>query len=445
MNHTDLNFYHIYPLGFCGCEENNPLTQATPARRIQELWTVIPRLKNLGINTLFLGPVFESKTHGYDTIDYRKLDERLGLNEDLINFVQACHKMEIRVIIDCVFNHVSRDCTQFMDVKTKKWESKYQDWFSGIDYSKNSPYGDGFDYRTWGGHHELVQLNLKNPDVKKELIEIAKYWIEVFQIDGLRMDAADVMDLDFLKEFTDEVKSYKPDLYILGEVIHGDYNRWLDYAGFDSVTNYEVYKGLYSSLNDQNYFEVAYSLKRQFGVGGIYQGKLLYNFVDNHDVNRVASTLNKGEHLYPLYLMLYTIPGNPSVYYFSELGMKGIKGNGTDAPLRPSTNALSEMAPPEQNSLYQVIKKIAGIRNTHKALQEGEYREVLVAHRQFAFERKTDDETILVIFNSDQKDISLQVQNAVGTYQDILNDQRFYQLPGEVRLYKNWGAILKKV
>ncbi len=197
-----------------------------------------------------------------------------------------------------------------------------------MNFGGNNSFDDGFDYDNWDGHDILVKLNLQNNEVKDYLIKIGQSWIESYNIDGLRMDAADVMDKDFLRMLSHELKSYKNNFTFIGEVVHGNYNDWTrDGGAMDAVTNYEAYKGLYSSLNDKNYYEIAHTLDRQFGRrGGKYDpGGTMYNFVDNHDVNRVASRLKEERHLYPLYIMLYTMPGFPTIYYGSEFGIKGKK------------------------------------------------------------------------------------------------------------------------
>ncbi|MFY0574859.1 alpha-amylase family glycosyl hydrolase [Cystobacter fuscus] len=275
------------------------------------------------MNALYLGPVFESSSHGYDTADYSKVDRRLGTNADLSRLVAAMRAAGIRVILDGVFHHVGRDFWAFRDVQVHGERSRYRDWFSGLQFGKRSPYGDAFSYDGWSGHYNLVKLNLQNAEVRAHLFGVVEQWISEFGIEGLRLDVAEVMDVSFLRDLAAFCRRLRPDFWLLGEAIHGDYRRLGNPETLDSVTNYECYKGLYSSLNDRNYFEIAYSLQRQFGENGIYRDLLLYNFVDNHDVNRIASTLKDPAHLLPLHLMLFTIPGVPSIYYGSEWGQEG--------------------------------------------------------------------------------------------------------------------------
>ena len=241
----------------------------------------------------------------------------------------------MRLILDGVFNHVGRDFWAFRDLQHNRQSSPYRDWFAGLRFDARSPYGDPFSYEPWNGHYDLVRLNLANPAVREHLFEAIRSWVRDFDIDGLRLDVADCLDLDFLGALHAFCTTLKPDFWLMGEVVHGDYRRWVNPRTLDSVTNYEAYKGLYSSLSEQNYFEIAYALNRQFGPGGLYTGLPLYNFADNHDVDRVASKLLDSAHLYPLYLLLFTMPGVPSIYYGSEWGLKGQRTPHSDSALRP--------------------------------------------------------------------------------------------------------------
>lgn len=439
MAFKDLVFYHIYPLGFCGAEAHTgEINQIT--HRLQKITEHIPKLKSLGINALYIGPLFHSLTHGYDTIDYKVVDRRLGQEEDLKLLVKVCHQHGIKVMFDCVFNHVSRQFFAFQDLLEKRMNSHYLSWFIGIDFNKDNPYNDGFDYETWDGHYHLVKLNLSHHEVKNYLIEVARFWIETYEIDGLRMDAADVMDLGFLRDLSYACKEIKKDFFLFGEIVKGDYLSLIQDGHLDGVTNYECYKGLYSSLNDSNYFEIAYSLNRQFGEGGLFKDKgVLYNFVDNHDVNRVASVLNKEAHLYPLYILLFTMPGVPSIYYSSEYGQKGIKMNGSDRQLRTVFLEGNKDHP-----LYKTICLLGDIRSKTKSLRYGYYQQINVMSEQLAFIRKYEDEEVIILLNASNNVAKINLPNNFkGKYKDLLN-QEIVELAGPVDIYPNWGRILFK-
>ncbi len=441
-------FYHIYPLGLCGApEQNNVNSPAQP--RLKEVASWVDHIKQLGCNALYLGPLFESGTHGYDTADYYAVDRRLGTNETLKELSNQLHENGIRLVLDGVFNHVGRDFWAFRHLLEHKENSPYRHWFSGVNFSRQNPYGDPFSYEGWNGHHSLVKLNLQHPDVKAHLFDAVKMWVETFGIDGLRLDAADVMDLNFLRELSAFCKQLKPDFWLMGEVIHGDYRRWINEGQLDSTTNYECYKGLYSSHNDANYFELAHSLKRLFGTEGIYRNQFLYSFVDNHDVNRIASTLKNPGQLYPLHALLFSMPGIPSIYYGSEWGIAGKKKADTDAPLRPALDIAKAPKEAPHPSLAKAIARFAQIRKAHPALQYGEYQELHVAHEQFAFSRKTKEEQLIVVVNSANAPAKLQLKVPLPDGKvlvDLLEPKQTFKVTGghlPLEIPGCWARILK--
>lgn len=388
-------FYHIYPLGFCGAPPQNEGGEPVP--RIEKLLGWIPHLREMQVNALYLGPVFESSEHGYDTSDYYTLDRRLGTNEDFKKVCAALHENGIRIVLDGVFNHVGRGFRAFRDVQQNGQSSRYCGWFHNLNFGGGSPMGDAFWYEGWQGHFNLVKLNLRNPEVVDHLLGAVGMWMDEFGIDGLRLDAADCVDFDFFRRLKAFCRGKRPDFWLMGEIIHGDYNRWANPDMLDSVTNYECAKGLYSSHNDRNYFEIAHSLARQFGPGGIYKNLCLYNFVDNHDVNRLASVLRNERHLENVYTLLYTMPGAPSVYYGSEWGVKGIKQNGSDAGLRPCLE-LGKI----EDANYQLcehIKRLGAVRRALPALQYGGYDHALIKNEQYAFRRELNGRSVYVALN----------------------------------------------
>jgi len=312
-------FYHIYPLGFCSAPQGNDFS-APPQNRIRRLCGLGGYLKNAGFNAVYLGPVFESTTHGYDTADYFNTDRRLGTNADLAETCADLKNSGMKLVFDAVFNHVGRDFWAFRDVREQKTESPFRSWFAGLDFSRRNGMGDPFAYDTWQGHENLVKLNLSDNEVRNHLFAAAENWIQTYDIDGLRLDAADCMDKKFLSDLAARCRALKPDFWLMGEVVHGNYRDWANPDCIDSVTNYEAYKGLYSSFNDANFFEIAWTLRRLFGRNGICAGTNLYSFADNHDVDRIASTLKDRRHLHPLYCLLFCMPGIPSVYYGGNTG-----------------------------------------------------------------------------------------------------------------------------
>lgn len=395
---TNAIFYHVYPIGFCGAPYSNyDNEEVTSITTIDKLIDWIPHLKEIGVNAIYLGPVFESCEHGYDIKDYFKIDRRIGNNEKFKDLCSKLHANNIKIVLDGVFNHVGREFWAFKDVQQNKQNSRYCGWFHNLNFGGNSPMGDPFYYDSWEGHFNLVKLNLYNSEVIGHILSAVDMWINDFKIDGLRLDVAYCLPEEFIRKLRAFCKSKKCDFWLMGEVIHGDYSRYANPEMLDSVTNYECYKGIYSSHNDKNYFEIAYSLNRQFGDGGIYKDIYTYNFVDNHDVNRLASSLNKYEHIYNCYSLLFTMPGAPSIYYGSEWGIKGVKGAETDAPLRPCLDINN--IPEKDDNLATHIGRLSKIRNKLKALRIGSYCQIIVKNQQLVYKRFTDDQTVFVSFN----------------------------------------------
>lgn len=385
-------FYQIYPIGFCGAPLQNDGKTVGRIRKILE-WT--DYLSSLGINSILLNPIFDSDTHGYDTNDFTKIDCRLGTNQDFTEVCSALHKKNIKIVLDGVFNHVGRAFWAFEDVRQNRESSPYRDWFY-IQFDGNSNYNDGFYYEGWEGHYELVKLNLQNPAVVDYLLNCVKGWITEFDIDGLRLDVAYSLDHNFMKRLRNFCCDLKPDFALIGEVLFGDYNIIVNEDMLHSCTNYECYKGLFSSFNDQNLFEIAHSLNRQFGQEQwcIYRGKHLMTFVDNHDVTRIASILKDKNHLPLIYGVLLGMPGIPCLYYGSEWGQEGEKAPNNDYALRPCFDA------PTPNSLTDFIKTLIAVRQKSDALCNGGYENIVLQNHQLIFKRCSDHECVFVAINA---------------------------------------------
>jgi cyclomaltodextrinase len=429
---NDAVFYHIYPLGLCGAPPRNDFDSLI-VPRLAQLVDWIDHLKGLHVNALYLGPVFESTAHGYDTADYFRVDRRLGHNETLSQVVSALHREGIRVILDGVFNHVGRDFWAFRDVQAHQQRSAYRDWFAGLCFGGRTPHGDPFTYESWNGHYDLVKLNLCHPEVRGHLFEAIQMWIREFDIDGLRLDVADCLDIAFQRELAAFCRGLRPDFWLMGEVVHGDYRRWANGETLDSVTNYECYKGLYSSHVDGNYYEIAYALNRQFGENGLYRGLPLYNFADNHDVDRVTSRLRNPAHLYPLYCLLFTMPGVPSIYYGSEWGIEGRRNGDDDRPLRPRLDLGELRRTSPQPNLVAAIRRLAAIRHRSPALRVGSYRQLSISHEQLAFARQVEDEQVVVLVNgsAEAARFELAIPAADGNaLVDLLNPGESFQVAG---------------
>ncbi len=422
----DAVFYHIYPLGMLGAARHNALGEP-PTPRLQEIAEWVPHLRALGVNALYLGPLFESTVHGYDTADYYRVDRRLGDNASLAALVRTLHDNGIKVILDGVFHHVGRDFWAFRDLQQHGEASAYRDWFKGIDFSRRSPNGDAFAYDGWNGHYDLVKLNLDHPAVREHLFGAIRQWVDNYDIDGLRLDVASEIDRGFLAALAAFCHDLRPDFWVMGEAVNGDYREIVGAGMLDSATNYEAYKGLYSSLNDHNYHEIAHTLKREFGEGGIYQNQPLYNFVDNHDVERVASTLHDAAHLYPLYALLFTMPGVPSIYYGSEWGMEGRKGD-ADWMLRPRLQPGDAAHAPHPD-LAAAIARLASVRHALPALRRGSYEQLAVEAELLVFRRSYDGQQVVVVLNASLEPRTVDVPSVQGTtFVDALDPAARYSV-----------------
>lgn len=388
-------FYHIYPLGLAGAPKQNDYGE--PVHRLNTLLPWVDHIKEIGGSALYIGPLFESVGHGYETTDYKKLDSRLGTNEDLTAFVAYCHEQGIKVIFDGVFNHTGRDFFAFKDIQANRENSQYKDWYCNVNFWGNNEYNDGFSYDNWGGYNLLVKLNQRNPAVVDYICDVIRFWVSEFDVDGIRLDAADVLDFDFMKALRRTANEVKPDFWLMGEVIHGDYSRWVNGETLHSVTNYTLHKALYSGHNDHNYFEIAHTVRRLQNMGTLK----LYNFVDNHDVERIYTKLTNKAHFAPVHVLLYTLPGVPSIYYGSEFGIEGRKEYGSDDSLRPALNIEDYKDSVKTNPCTALIAALGKVRKAVPALSYGSYAELMLTNRQFAYARDLDGTRVIVSVNND--------------------------------------------
>ena len=414
----DATIYQIYPLGLCGAPLQNDGSDQTGEHRILRVLDWVEHIKKLGATCVLFNPLFDSDAHGYDTRDYNRVDPRLGTKEDFQAVCKALHEAGIRVMLDGVFNHVGRGFWAFRDVQEKKWDSAYKDWFH-ISFDGNSCYNDGFWYEGWEGHFELVKLNLQNPVVVDYLMECVKYWIDEFDIDGLRLDVAYSLDHNFMRRLRSYTQELKPDFALIGEVLFGDYNIIVNDEMLHSCTNYECYKGLYSSFNSMNMFEIAHSLHRQFGSDQwcIYRGKHLMTFVDNHDVTRLASILTNKKHIPLAYGLLIGMPGIPCLYYGSEWAEPGEKAPDNDYALRPCFEE------PKPNELTEFIKKLIRVRQESDALCNGAYKNVVIQNHQLVFERCSEKERVIVAINAADYPYTANAGELNGTEADLLTGE----------------------
>ena len=282
---------------------------------LSRLTSWLDHVASIGCGAVLLTPIHSSSTHGYDTVDAFTLDERLGSDADLDRFVGACHDRDLRVLFDGVFNHVGRAFSR-------------RDWLSG---------------RVWEGHDELPTLDHDNPEVLDWADRVARHWLDRCG-DGWRFDVAYSIPRPFLSELTKRIKSAYPSAFLFGEMIAGDFAGLVRETSLDSVTAYELFKAIWSSLNDANMWELAWALQRHAALAAEFPP---VTFLGNHDVTRIATALRDPRHLELALAVLFTVPGIPCIYYGDELGWTGAKqtGAGGDDAIRPALPATYDAVP----------------------------------------------------------------------------------------------------
>jgi len=460
------HIYHVFPLGSLN-EDNNGF------RNLRDLLALIPHLQSLRADSILLGPIFKSETHGYDVTDMYQVDPRLGCNEDLKETVHRFHDAGFHVFLDAVWNHSSRHHFAYRDLREKGRNSPYANWYRNIRFDCPNLCGDSFTVDCWAGFQELPAFNLQNPDVERELIHCAEYWMDEFGIDGIRIDAAENMDLNFLRHLATACHNKRDDFWMMGEVVFGEPRRWLD-AGLNSVTNYQTYKSLWSSLNDGNMFELAYNLNQLFDDNsGSCRGARLQLFCENHDVSRIYSILKNKSHNFLEHLLLYTLPGVPALYYGEEFALDAVKGGSDDWNLRPSMKVekdriqftlkgenLLEKKDVGQENLLAEIKHLAAVRLDSDALRDGGYQQEFVQSMQLAFWRTYQKDEVcsdaLVLANLQdapvQYEIDLQKHfrergcNTIpAEWRNLLNSADSFTMKNgklTVIIPAQWGSVL---
>lgn len=435
----DAFVYHVYALAACGAPQVNDGTSA-PVPRLDVITRRLDDLAGLGVTALLVGPLFESTRHGYDTVDYFRVDRRLGDDATLVELSSQASRRGIRLVLDAVLNHVGRDFWAFRDVIEHGTASRYASWFH-LDPAGSSPLGDAFGYEGWAGNYELVKLDVDRPEVREHLFAAVTHWITTFDVAGLRLDAADVLSEDFLDALAAHARSIRKDVWLVGEIVHGEYNEMTAPGRLDAATNYELYKSLWSAHLDRNYHEVAYALNRQYGPKGIYVGRAHLTFADNHDVDRVASSVADPAHLYPLYGLIFTTPGVPSVYYGSEWGVQARRSSTSDHALRPAIDDLD----PERPELADAIRRLARLRADHPVLRHGSYEQLHVAAEQLVFARRDGVADLVVAVNASHEAVQVPIRALAQAVvlQDVLNGEEVTLKRGRVSVPPTWLRVLR--
>lgn len=391
-------WWHVYPLGFVGAPA---APQEQVSHRLGRLEGWLDYLIELGASGLALGPVFASSSHGYDTVDHLRIDARLGDDEDFARVVSAAHGRGIKVLLDGVFNHVSTDHPTFQQALADGPDSPAARWFH---LYWNSP-GEAPDYEHFEGHRDLVTLNHAEPAVRDYVVEVMNHWLDL-GADGWRLDAAYSMPAHFWGEVVARVRERHPEAYLVGEVIHGDYAEYVRESGLDSVTQYELWKSTWSSLNDRNFHELDWNLSRHNDWLDTF---VPLTFLGNHDVTRIASQLHDERHYPHALAILLTVGGTPSIYAGDEQAFRGIKRDqpGGDDEVRPAFPDSPEDLAPFGEELFGMHQELIGLRRRHPWLHTARTQTLHLANDQIVYAASGSGAQIVVALNLADETVSL--------------------------------------
>jgi cyclomaltodextrinase / maltogenic alpha-amylase / neopullulanase len=403
----DAVWWHIYPLGFGGGERE---AAACPEmqHRLGRIVGWLDYAVDLGVSGLLLAPIFASSTHGYDTTDHFEIDRRLGDSADFDTLVKEARRRGLRLILDGVFNHVGQEFPAFQRALAGGPTSKEASWFH-LTWPQA---GGEPDYAAFEGHRQLVTLNHANPEVAAYVARVMNHWLDR-GADGWRLDAAYAVPREFWRNVLPQVRAAHRDVYIFGEVIHGDYTAFVHETGVDAVTQYELWKAIWSSLNSGNFFELAWALKRH---NTFLEAFVPQTFIGNHDVTRIASQLSDERHLAHALVILMTCGGTPSVYAGDEQAFRGIKENrpGGDDAIRPTFPATSSGLAPFGWPVYRLHQEVIGLRRKHPWLHRAQSRVVELRNTDLLYEAFTDNERLWVALNIADAPVTRTIDAAAG-------------------------------
>ncbi len=377
-------WWHLYPLGFVGAfpAATKPAADEHRLRRVTD-W--FDHAVELGASGVALGPIFASRTHGYDTTDHYRIDARLGDDADFDDLVEQAHRRGLRVLLDGVFNHVGVDFPRYRqahhDDSARDWFRRHHDAFTAFE-----------------GHSDLITLNHDNPEVVHYTTDVLRHWL-ARGADGWRLDAAYAVPQSFWAEVLPRVREHHPDAWLVGEFIHGDYTAAVGDTGFDSVTQYELWKAIWSSLNDGNFHELDWALQRH---NGFLEDFAPLTFIGNHDVTRIASRLDHPDHLGHALVILLTVGGVPSLYAGDELGYRGVKEDrpGGDDAVRPEFGAPPPQPDARGAEIYTLHQYLAGLRRRHAWLHGAATTTLVLENRHYVYRVHRDDDALIVALNA---------------------------------------------
>jgi cyclomaltodextrinase len=379
-------WWHVYPLGFVGAfpaPESGP--PAAEEHRLRRITAWLDHAVTLGASGIALGPVFASRTHGYDTTDHFRIDPRLGDDADFDDLVAQAHARGLRVLLDGVFNHVGVDFDRH--VAALAGDPDAARWFIGR----------AGHFRTFEGHGDLITLNHRSTEVADHVAAVMTHWLDR-GADGWRLDAAYAVPQGFWSRVLPRVREQHPQAWLVGEVIHGDYAGIVEATGFDSVTQYELWKAIWSALNDRNLHELDWALQRHNEFLDTFAP---LTFVGNHDVTRIATQLVDTRHLPHALVLLLTTGGVPSIYAGDEFAFRGRKEEryGGDDAIRPEFGAPPLHVDDFGSSVFALHQYLIGLRRRHPWLHRARTTAVRLANAHYVYETRSGDDALIVALN----------------------------------------------
>jgi cyclomaltodextrinase len=421
-------FWQVYPLGFVGAEKA-ARTEPGVVHRLPQLIAWLDYAVELGASALLLAPIFASTSHGYDTIDYHAIDPRLGDDADFDALIAAAHGRGLRVVLDGVFNHTGREYPAFQRALTQGSQSPDAALFR-IDFDKRSADGTP-DYADFEGHAELPALNHEAPAVADLVVDVMTHWLKR-GADGWRLDAAYAVPHAFWARVLPRVRADFPEAYIFGEVIHGDYVKFVRESTADSVTEYELWKATWSGINERNFFELSWTLERH---NALLDAFVPLTFIGNHDVTRIASRIADERHLPHALVVLLTTGGTPCIYYGDEQAFRGLKEDraGGDDAIRPAFPAAPADLAPFGWPTYRLQQTLIGLRRRHPWLHRARTHVLSLSNTQFVFEAFEGDTRITVALNLDDKELMVRNGDAIAVLagsDGVGIDQDQMRIPG---------------
>jgi cyclomaltodextrinase / maltogenic alpha-amylase / neopullulanase len=402
-------WWHVYPLGFTGADTTG--ADRSPAPRLDHLIRWLDHAVELGVNGLALGPVFVSGSHGYDTVDHDHVDPRLGGDEAFGRLVGAARERGLRIMLDGVFNHVGRE-------------------FTGLDGPRAGWLRRDRQGRvaTFEGHDGLLALDHSNPDVAEYVATVMTHWLDL-GADAWRLDAAYAVPPEFWPGVLDRVRRAHPDVYVLGEMLHGDYAGYVQRSGLDSVTQYELWKAIWSSISDVNFFELDWTLRRHNELLATF---VPYTFVGNHDVSRLATAIADPRHRMHAVALLFCLGGTPAVYYGDELGLTGRKEDrvGGDDAVRPTFPSRPEPPTGVAADVLRGHQQLIGMRRQHPWLHTARSETVALTNETLILRMTGTDATIVLALSLADAPLDVEAPGTVlaGTARELGAGR--WQVPG---------------